>query len=258
MVKNKQVVIVGGGNVAQALGSRLQQAGFDLTYCLRRGKKAYSWLAASGAHFLPLARLSSTESPHVIIAVADAAIETIAQKLSSSKALVVHTAGSVPVKAVADHCPKAGVLYPLQSLRPQTNHDVTLPLLLEVANDGDKMALQELAEAISPQLFWVNSSDRLLMHVNAVLVSNFTNHLYHLAARQMQDSHLDFAMLLPLIEETATRLRQGPPEQWLTGPAIRHDEATLALHRALLQTNPRLQQLYQMLTNSIQSMGDKP
>jgi len=90
------------------------------------------------------------------------------------------------------------------------------------------------------------------LHVAAVMVSNFTNHLYALAEDYCRKEGLDFKQLLPLIEETAIRLKDTSAKQAQTGPALRHDSETIHKHLELLKDHPQLKNIYVLLTESIQ------
>jgi hypothetical protein len=58
-------------------------------------------------------------------------------------------------------------------------------------------------------------------------------------------------MLMPLIEETATRLQKAPPENLQTGPAVRKDYESIRKHLTLLESYPEIQNLYRTLTEQI-------
>ena len=83
-------------------------------------------------------------------------------------------------------------------------------------------------------------------------VSNLVNHLYTLAEDYCRKEGLDFKQLLPLIEETAFRLRDTSPKLAQTGPAVRHDAETIHKHLDLLKNHPQLKNIYVLLTESIQ------
>jgi hypothetical protein len=92
---------------------------------------------------------------------------------------------------------------------------------------------------------------RAKLHVAAVLVSNFTNHLYALAYDYCSKEGAEFKLLLPLIEETALRLRNHVPNEMRTGPAIRKDIKTLEKHLRLLAAHPKAHHMYLKITDSI-------
>ena len=93
---------------------------------------------------------------------------------------------------------------------------------------------------------------RLKVHVASVIVNNFANHLYALAEQYCEGENLDFRWLLPLIEETAGRLKDFSPARVQTGPAVRRDFLTLEKHLALLNNYPEIKKVYELMTKGIQ------
>jgi predicted short-subunit dehydrogenase-like oxidoreductase (DUF2520 family) len=61
--------------------------------------------------------------------------------------------------------------------------------------------------------------------------------------------------LLPLIEETARRIKNISPRQSQTGPAARNDEETIQKHLALLEKYPDLKKIYELFTASIKGVN---
>ena len=112
--------------------------------------------------------------------------------------------------------------------------------------------LEKLAHSISEEKVAVARGDeRMKLHVAAVVVSNFTNYLYKLAQDYCKKEGIDFNSLLPLIEETAGRLRNISAFASQTGPAIRDDKETIEKHLALLNNYPELKKVYLFMTESI-------
>jgi predicted short-subunit dehydrogenase-like oxidoreductase (DUF2520 family) len=112
--------------------------------------------------------------------------------------------------------------------------------------------LESLAASISPQhVKQAGDESRMKLHLVAVIVSNFTNHLYALAEEYCKKEGIDFKELYPLIEETATRLKTLSSINTQTGPAVRNDEETINKHLEMLQSHPRLKKVYQFLTENI-------
>jgi predicted short-subunit dehydrogenase-like oxidoreductase (DUF2520 family) len=189
-----------------------------------------------------------------VMAVSDTAVATVASELRLNNKLVVHTAGAVS-KDVLSVCSKNyGVLYPLQSLRSELNEQPDIPFLVDGNTEDDLTLINEFANTISSQVQQANDEQRLRLHVAAVMVSNFTNHLYTLAKAYCLHEHVDFTMLLPLISSVADRLHDYEPAAVQTGPAVRNDEATIQKHLALLQQHPALKTMYIMFTESIKKM----
>lgn len=128
-----------------------------------------------------------------------------------------------------------------------------IPIFFDGIDALTKQKLEALAHSISAEkVVEGNDNDRLKLHVAAVMVSNFTNHLYALAEDYCRKEGLDFKQLLPLIEETAMRLKDTSAKQAQTGPALRHDSETIQKHLELLKEHPQLKNIYVLLTESIQ------
>ena len=122
------------------------------------------------------------------------------------------------------------------------------------AMNSQKKKLEALANSISPRHVRQADDDaRLKLHVAAVVVNNFSNHLYALIENYCKSEGLEFKELLPLIEETVSRLKDTSPSMTQTGPAIRHDKETIQKHLALLESHPQLKKVYEFLTESIQA-----
>ena len=120
-------------------------------------------------------------------------------------------------------------------------------------DDKAKKTLSALAKSIAPEaMVEANDEERLKLHVAAVFASNFTNHLYALAENYCRKEKIDFRQLLPLITETALRIKEISPRAAQTGPAIRHDGDTIQKHLDLLKDHPHLKDIYVLLTESIQ------
>ena len=57
-------------------------------------------------------------------------------------------------------------------------------------------------------------------------------------------------------QETAEKVQSADPAKVQTGPAIRNDENTMAMHQQLLKGEPQLQQLYFLLSQGIIKLDD--
>jgi predicted short-subunit dehydrogenase-like oxidoreductase (DUF2520 family) len=248
------IVIIGSGNVAAILGRKFKAAGHNIMQIYSRNaaaasELAYEWDTESANY----KSLINKEADVYIIAVSDNGIADIVDDLKLPGKVVAHTAASVPKDILKTVTDQYGVFYPLQSLRKETGHLPEIPLFVDGSDEVTIKKLTALAESISPQqVATATTDDRLKLHVAAVLVSNFTNHLYKLAEDYCKKEGINFSQLVPLIEETATRIKSTSPVQAQTGPAIRHDKETIEKHLALLEKHPHLKNLYIILTESIQ------
>jgi predicted short-subunit dehydrogenase-like oxidoreductase (DUF2520 family) len=122
---------------------------------------------------------------------------------------------------------------------------------LDANNEHTLQQITGLALSISPRVIIANDETRLHYHLAAVIVSNFTNHLYALAKQYADKNEIDFKVLMPLIEEIVRRLHHYEPEKMQTGPAARGDKNTIKKHLALLEQFPQLRDVYAVLSESI-------
>ena len=248
-----RVVIIGAGNVATVLGRLLKKNGHDILQVISKHNESALILATelNCAFTINNNEIDRTADIY-LIAAADNSLKELSEIYQLDNKLVVHTAGAVSKEILKNISTNYGVLYPLQSLLKQhVTLQENIPLLIDANTSESLIFLQELATSISTNCGLASDEQRLKLHVAAVLVSNFTNHLYTIAAEYCAGEGVDFKMLLPLIEETATRLQQYKPAEMMTGPAFRGDTKTIEKHLGLLESYPLIQNIYLKMTESI-------
>ena len=247
------IVIIGTGNVATVLGRKFRMAGHQIVQVAGRNVAAISLLAKEWeTTCTDKWALINASADIIIIAVTDNAIGELAIQIKAPDCVVVHTAASVSKNMLEKSSPHFGVFYPLQSLRKDLKNIPDIPVLYDGSDEMTNTLLKKLAGTISTTPAAQAGDDmRLKLHVAAVIVSNFTNYLYTIAEDFCRKEALDFQQLLPLIEETAVRIRNISPGKVQTGPAIRHDNATIHKHLALLEKYPEIKKLYSFLSENI-------
>lgn len=245
-----KVTIIGSGNVAQHLITAFNKSNeIEVLQVFSRTKEDISQHIDSSKITSDYDSLS--ESDIYIIAVSDSAIAEVSSKLPFKNRFVVHTSGSVPLENL-DSKNKRGVFYPLQTFTRNKEVDFSMiPTCLESEFDDDYTILENIAEAINSRHYLISSDQRKALHVAAVFVNNFTNHLYQLGKDICNEHQLPFEILKPLIAETAQKVQILSPLDAQTGPAKRHDQNTIDRHLALL-TNQTQKEIYKILTQSIQ------
>jgi predicted short-subunit dehydrogenase-like oxidoreductase (DUF2520 family) len=249
------VTILGYGNV----GSHLVKA-FTGSACAKISQ-VYSRSAVSlnkkhdGIDYI--SSLSDlTQVDCYIIAVPDDLIQDISEKIPFTNRLVVHTSGSV-LMDVLDTKNRKGVFYPLQTFSKDTEVSFhKIPICVEAVQAKDLGLLKKLGAAISENVTEISSQERNKMHVAAVFVNNFVNHLYHISEEIMNEHGLDFELLKPLISETAAKIEMRSPREVQTGPAKRDDQQTIARHLNQLTDN-RQKDIYTLLTKAIVEIHTK-
>jgi len=254
-----KVSIIGSGNVAQHLITTFQNpeklgTEIELAQVFSRKKEALSYLLRPEQIINDYNDLQ--EADLYIIAVSDDAIESVSNQLPFKNRLVVHTSGTMPLTALHDDNRK-GVFYPLQTFTKEKAVDFrTIPICLEAENPTDYQVLDRIAKSISDKVHAINSEQRKALHVAAVFVNNFTNHLYSIANDICLENKIPFDILKPLMQETVEKVLTLSPDEAQTGPAIRNDQKTIAAHEAFL-TNENQLTIYKTLTQSIQDNGKK-
>lgn len=190
----------------------------------------------------------------LIIAVSDNNIELVSKQIQLKNTLIVHCSGSISMEVIQQK--HRGVFYPLQTFSkkiPLTFKD--FPIFIEAKNSQGFETLNTVAKAISNNVQKMNSEQRKTLHLSAVFVNNFVNHLYVIGQQITKEKGLDFSLLFPLINETAYKLRHGSPQETQTGPAIRNDQTSIKKQEALLNNSVQ-KKLYQLFTESIKNNNE--
>ena len=246
-----KVVIIGSGNVAQHLVEAFSKS---------TETEVVQMYSRSNFHSDAVSVINNLDdlvfADIYIIAVTDDAIGLISSQLPFENRMVVHTSGSVSMEAI-DAKNRQGVFYPLQTFSKNKPVDFTnIPICIETQHESDDDLLEKTARSISRQLFPINSLQRRALHVSAVFVNNFTNHLYKIGSDICKENNIPFEILKPLIRETAEKVMTLSPADAQTGPAKRNDNLTIEAHLAFLK-NENQKNIYKVLTQSIQKHGEE-
>jgi predicted short-subunit dehydrogenase-like oxidoreductase (DUF2520 family) len=250
-----KVILIGSGNVAQHLiNTFAKSTATTLIQVYSRQKETLTHLLDSSKITTDFNQLR--EADLYIIAVSDDAIASVSYQLPFKNKLVVHTSGSVALNTLDDKNRK-GVFYPLQTFSKDKALDFsTIPICIESENSNDFQVLDKVAKNISNAVFAINSDQRKALHVAAVFVNNFVNHLYQMGNEICEEHQVPFEILKPLILETANKINSLSPEDAQTGPAKRNDTQTINSHLDFL-SNENQATIYKTLTQSIQDNGKK-
>lgn len=245
-----RITLIGSGNVAQHLIKAFAKSELvEIVQVYARKKEALSSLIEFDKITSDFEELQ--ESDLYIIAVSDKAIADVSKQLPFQNRIVVHTSGAASLD-VLDAKNRKGVFYPLQTFSKNKEIDFSIvPLCLEAENTFDFRVLETVAKSISNAVFAINSDQRKALHVAAVFVNNFTNHLYHIGKEICGEHQVPFEILRPLIQETAEKINTLDPVDAQTGPAKRNDSNTIAAHLDYL-TNENQKNIYKLITQSIQ------
>lgn len=247
-----KIVIIGTGNTATVLGRKLKAAGHKIIQVFGRDSPAASKLAYElETESTNYWNVVNRNADLYVLAVSDIAIEKVLEELQLPDKTIVHTAASVSKNILKKSTLHFGVFYPLQSLKKEVAYAPEIPIIIDASDESTLKELEALAHSISDKVVEADDEQRAKLHLAAVVVNNFVNHLHVLAEEYCKKEGIDFTLLLPLIQETAERLKEIPPSKSQTGPAIRNDTITIKKHLELLNNYPQLKKIYETLSESI-------
>ncbi len=250
------IALIGAGNLAWHLAPALENIGHRISLLYNRTAKHGHQLTGRLYNTSIKKDLNfSRENVNVIIiAVQDSAVtEIVSNIVIPDHALLIHTSGALSLqvleRSAASH---TGVFYPLQTFTKNMRIDFrNIPLCVEANSDYGKKILLSTAKGLSKSVYELNSEQRKVLHLSAVMTANFSNHLITIAGNLLRERELDQSLLFPLLQATIDKVFTMGPEAGQTGPAKREDHETIDLHLELLQHDEDLMEIYSVLSNHI-------
>jgi len=250
-----KVTLIGAGNVASHVAPALEGAGHIVNEIYSRSasaeqiaKNLYNPMLSESLDF------SESDSDLFIICVSDDAIQSISEEIVlPDNCLIVHTSGSIPMDVLELTASNSiGVFYPLQTFSKNRKISFSeVPILIEANSPEGSALLQKLGSSLSKRVEEVDSKKRLQLHLAAVFVNNFVNHLLAVGNEITTQNDLDFGLLEPLLKETVDKALEIGALNSQTGPAIREDATTMERHVELLSENENHERLYRIISQSI-------
>nr|WP_320058102.1 F420-dependent NADP oxidoreductase [uncultured Bacteroides sp.] len=260
-IEDTPIVFIGAGNLATNLAKALYRKGFRIVQVYSRTKESARTLAdAVEAEFTTDLGEVVTNAELYIVSLTDSAFIQLLPQIAAQKegALLVHTAGSLPMDVWQGVTPRYGVLYPMQTFSKLQDTDFSqIPFFIEACSVEDADFLKKIASILSKKVYDSTSEQRRSLHLAAVFTCNFTNHMYALAAELLQKYHLPFDAMLPLIDETSRKVHTLQPKQAQTGPALRCDQNVIDSHLAMLADEPQMQEIYRLLSEDIYRLANE-
>ncbi len=173
-----------------------------------------------------------------IIAVSDSAVREVAEKLPATNGIVVHTTGSVPMKALSGiKCKGYGVIYPFQTIsKKRILSPERIPLLLEASDEKTLVLIEDAVKYAGFSFIeYADSEKRRRVHLTGTFACNFTNAMISVSQKILNECGINQSVIRPLVEETVEKLKTLPAKEAQTGPASRKDLTTINTHLALLK-----------------------
>ncbi len=256
----EKAVIIGSGNLAEALAKALAASGLQLMQIFGRNSARAKAVAEA-------ARTKWTSDPAelaaadiYILAVSDRAVAEVAAALPiPTGAIVAHTAGSVALDAIPARYARRAVFYPMQTFTAGREVDFRqIPIFLETSSEEFYPELEAFARRLSDTVIHADGQQRARIHLAAVFACNFSNNMYTIGERIARDADFSFDVLKALITETAAKAcAAASPADVQTGPAVRGDAATQQRHLQMLADTPELEEIYKIISRNIWETSKK-
>jgi predicted short-subunit dehydrogenase-like oxidoreductase (DUF2520 family) len=235
--------VVGAGRLGTALSAALREAGLEVEGPAGRGEVPRRCDA-------------------IVLCVPDGEIPAAATTVAGAAPLVGHTSGATFLSALEPAGGERFGLHPLQTFPPGSGPEAfggagcavagSTPQALAFAGD--------LARRLGMTPFEIDDEGRAAYHAAASAASNFVVTLQAAAERMAAGAGLEpeqaRQLLVPLLRRTIDNIAELGPEDALTGPIARGDEATVAAQRrAVAQTAPELLDLFDALVRHTRALA---
>jgi predicted short-subunit dehydrogenase-like oxidoreductase (DUF2520 family) len=253
VMKSYRVSFAGAGKVAGALCKAMHRSGFNIQQIVSQnesnGRLLSNFCNARWSADLIFSDLTDI----IIVAVPDHVLKNVLNNIKCGKeTLVVHTAGSMGLDVFPIQISRTGVLYPLQTFsRERELVFKDLPFFLEASDSMSETILNTITESVGGRAYYADSEQRILVHLAAVFINNFTNHMFTIGNELILRSGFSFEVFEQLIKETISKALEMGPHNAQTGPASRNDLNTIEKHMNLLSFSPEMQCVYREITRSI-------
>jgi predicted short-subunit dehydrogenase-like oxidoreductase (DUF2520 family) len=243
------VVIVGGGAVAEGLAREIAESGAGVELVQQWTRRTHSPGELAGADLY-------------ILAISDGAVAGVSAELPFREGSVVaHTAGCVDMNDLSPGIIHRAVIYPLQSFtRGRRVADFRrTPFFIEGATPHALQTVRRVAEAISDSVTEMPSDRRARLHLAGAFANNFSNAMLSLGEIIAADADETFDALRPIVAETFAKALDMPsPRMAQTGAAQRGDKTIQQKHLAIIaDTHPELKTLYEEISTQIWRISKK-
>jgi predicted short-subunit dehydrogenase-like oxidoreductase (DUF2520 family) len=249
----RKIVILGAGRLAANLSTAIVREGYTVVEVYNRTQTRGKSLAGKlKANYIPETEMITPDADLYILAVSDAAIPLLLDRIKIGTNMIVHTSGTVNMDILRGVSPNFGVIYPLQTFTNDTLLRFrTVPLCIEASSGKNLLLLSSFAGSLSEKVYTISSDQRRVLHLSAVFASNFSNFMFAISQDLLREKGMDFGILEPLIRKTAANASSGDVFQMQTGPAVREDQETIREHLELLSNHPDYKEIYDLITRNI-------
>ncbi|MDU1905298.1 MAG: DUF2520 domain-containing protein [Dysgonomonas sp.] len=252
------IVFIGAGRLATHLAKELYKNSYNILQVYSRTMES-AYLLANEIDAVATNNIQDipVNADLYIFSVKDSVLKELISLIPSNKGLWIHTAGSISMDIFEKYTNRYGVLYPFQTFSKERDLNFReIPVFIEANNEQDFQILKDLSISLSDKVYPLSSKKRQYIHLTGVFACNFVNHMYAISENILKEENIPFEALLPLIDETASKVHTLSPIEAQTGPAMRYDENVINKHLVLIE-NPRLKSIYTLISESIYETYNK-
>jgi predicted short-subunit dehydrogenase-like oxidoreductase (DUF2520 family) len=247
----QKIVFIGSGKVAASLSDSLKRKYEILQVYSKTIANARKLGVKIGCGYTNDLKKVSTNADLYIVAVKDDVIEDVCKKLRLPGKIVVHTSGSTGISVLKKVSDKCGVIWPMYSFAGKTNLAPGTPFCIEASDKKTENQLTGLVKELKGKPYYIDSEKWAKIHMTAVFVNNFPNHLFTIAETLCKEAGIPFNLFFPLAKETFENITRQSPALSQTGPASRNEKKILKKHLEILKPNPMYADIYKVVTKSI-------
>lgn len=244
---------LGAGNLATHLAADFQNNGYEISQIYSRSEESSRDLAQKLETSFTTSTSEIDKNADVyVVALKDSAFDEVLSQIDFQNKLLVHCSGTMSLSVLKKYSENIGVFYPLQTFsKARVVNFRSIPVFIEANSKKNENLLVKIAQEVSDSVNIIDSEKRKYLHIAAVFACNFVNHFYTIASELLKSKELPFAVLNPLILETALKVQQMDPEEAQTGPAVRFDEQIISTHLNELRDFKNYAELYNSISKSI-------
>lgn len=244
-----KISIVGSGNIAHFFAKALYKAHFPLCEIIARNEKEGKKLACE-MELNYLNDFHQSNADIFILALPDNILLEYSAAPFFQHKKIIYCSGALETSVFSNT--SVACLWPIYSINKESlPKEKNIPFMLVTEDDGLKKVCIKLAQCMTNHIEEISNKQKSYLHLCAVLVNNFPTHLFAQAEKILNQQNLNRTLLLPIMEETFTQIKDNNAADLQTGPAKRKDSKTMQKHLELLQKNKDLIQLYKNLSESI-------
>lgn len=249
---SQNITIIGSGNVASWFAFRMKKAGYSILQVYSHNHKNAELLAETcGAEAIDDLDKLKYDSDLFLFSIKDDYYEKLLGQLKQELPLAVHTAGSISKDIFIGYAKRFGVMYPYQTISKNADFDnLTVPVCIEGETPETQEILEKYAGKISSITYSIDEQQRFQLHLAAVFASNFTNALYGIGYDILTAHHIDWKIILPLLQNTLDKTKTIAPRESQTGPASRNDTKTIQKQLDAIEEED-LKKIYSIITEWI-------